>query len=225
MAPQVKALLIDAAGTLLIPSERCADVYLRYGRKYGCDLSEPEILQRFRSAYNTPWTDTQQRYVGDGRPFWRWIVSESTGCNDERLSEEVYDYYARAEAWKLAPGTHHALNLLRASGLRLAVVSNFDTRLKPILEDLGIAHMFDTVVVSAEVGVEKPNPMIYEAALDRLRLSPSQVVHVGDDRRNDVWGARDAGITAWLWGVDVHSFQDVANKLLFGKKAGEEDDE
>ena len=48
MAPQVKALLIDAAGTLLIPSERCADVYLRYGRKYGCDLSEPEILQRFR---------------------------------------------------------------------------------------------------------------------------------------------------------------------------------
>jgi hypothetical protein len=48
MAPQIKALLIDAAGTLLIPSERCADVYLRYGKKYGCNLSEPEILRRFR---------------------------------------------------------------------------------------------------------------------------------------------------------------------------------
>lgn len=224
MAPQIKALLIDAAGTLLVPTERTADVYLRYARKYGVKLTEQEVLQRFRSAYNTPWADSRQRYVGDGRPFWRFIVAESTGCSDERMFEEVYDYYARPEAWRLAPGTSEALNRLRAAGVRLAVVSNFDTRLRPILRELGVGHLFDAVVVSAEVGVEKPNPVIYEAALKELALKPGEVIHVGDDRRNDVWGARDAGITAWLWGVDVKNFKDVANKLLLGRRGDEEDE-
>lgn len=130
---------------------------------------------------------------------------------------QVYQYYAHPDAWVLAPGAAAALARMRSAGLRLAVVSNFDTRLRPILLRLGIAHMFDAIVVSAEVGVEKPNPLIYEEALLRLGCGPSDVVHVGDDRRNDVWGARDAGVNAWLWGVDVRSFQQVADRLLLGK--------
>jgi FMN phosphatase YigB (HAD superfamily) len=43
-------------------------------------------------------------------------------------------------------------------------------------------------------------------------VKPEEAVHVGDDRRNDIWGARDAGCDAWLWGSDVHSFKEV---LLF----------
>ena len=44
------------------------------------------------------------------------------------------------------------------------------------------------------------------------------MVHIGDDRRNDIWGARDAGITAWLWGQDVKSFEEVADKVLKGDR-------
>lgn len=62
-----------------------------------------------------------------------------------------------------------------------------------------------------QVGVEKPCPLIFEQACERLGLNPHEVVHLGDDRRNDLWGARDAGITAWLWGSDVHSFEEVRN--------------
>ena len=40
-------------------------------------------------------------------------------------------------------------------------------------------------------------------------MRPEDALHVGDDRRNDVWGARDAGCDAWLWGSDVHSFKEV----------------
>lgn len=215
--PRYRAVLIDAAGTLLVPSENTAEVYLRYGRKYGVELKTNDVLQRFRRAYNTPWRDSRLRYVGDGRPFWRYIVEQSTGCDNEAMFEEVYQYYAHPDAWVLAPGAAAALARMRAAGLRLAVVSNFDTRLRPILLRLGIAHMFDAIVVSAEVGVEKPNPLIYEEALLRLGCGASDVVHVGDDRRNDVWGARDAGVNAWLWGVDVKSFQQVADRLLLGK--------
>lgn len=69
-----------------------------------------------------------------------------------------------------------------------------------------------------QVGVEKPCPLIFEEACEKLALDPHEVVHLGDDRRNDVWGARDAGITAWLWGTDVMSFEEVAEKVLTGDR-------
>jgi len=51
--------------------------------------------------------------------------------------------------------------------------------------------------------------MIFLKACDLLGVDPEDAVHVGDDRRNDIWGARDAGCDAWLWGSDVHSFTEV----------------
>lgn len=162
--------------------------------------------------------------MGDGRPFWRHIVAQATGCHHEQMFEDIYDYYARAEAWQVAPGATAALASLRRAGVKLAVVSNFDTRLQPLLKELHMEHLFNAVVVSAEVGAEKPNPVIFEAALERLGLSCDEVVHVGDDRRNDLWGARDAGICAWLWGSDVHSFDQVADMVLSGTGAKDDDD-
>lgn len=60
-----------------------------------------------------------------------------------------------------------------------------------------------------QVEAEKPNPTIFLKACELLGVKPEDAVHVGDDRRNDVWGARDAGCDAWLWGSDVHSFKEV----------------
>eukprot|EP00887_Chlorella_sp_A99_P004694 scaffold4.g4694.t1 len=212
MVPPFRGLLVDAAGTLLLPSEPAAEVYLRYAARYGCCLTADQILQRFRVAYNTPWPDSairrgQQRdvlkrgwYVEDGRPFWRFIVRESTGC--EAAFEEIYEYYARGEAWTLAPGAVACLQRMRDAGMRIALVSNFDTRLRRIMAEMGLNRLFDAVVEA-----EKPNPRIFEAACAALGLPPEACVHVGDDRRNDVFGARDAGCFAWLWGQDVHSFR------------------
>ena len=60
-----------------------------------------------------------------------------------------------------------------------------------------------------QVAAEKPNPTIFLKACDLLGVKPEDAVHVGDDRRNDIWGARDAGCDAWLWGSDVYSFKEV----------------
>lgn len=64
-----------------------------------------------------------------------------------------------------------------------------------------------------QVEAEKPNPTIFLKACELLDVKPEDAVHVGDDRRNDIWGARDAGCDAWLWGSDVHSFKEVANRI------------
>jgi phosphoglycolate phosphatase-like HAD superfamily hydrolase len=60
-----------------------------------------------------------------------------------------------------------------------------------------------------QVAAEKPNPIIFLKACELLGVKPEEAVHVGDDRRNDIWGARDAGCDAWLWGSDVRSFKEV----------------
>lgn len=65
-----------------------------------------------------------------------------------------------------------------------------------------------------QVAAEKPNPTIFIKACELLGVKPEDAVHVGDDRRNDLWGARDAGCDAWLWGSDVHSFKEVCSELL-----------
>ncbi|GFR52948.1 hypothetical protein Agub_g15610 [Astrephomene gubernaculifera] len=256
--PCYRAVLVDAAGTFLMPSEPITDVYLRYARPHGCRLSDNEVLQRFRRAYNTPWGTSSLRYVGDARPFWQNIVEQSTGCNNPEVSEAIYEYYSRAEAWYVTPGAVEALQRLKSAGLLLAVVSNFDTRLRPLLRELGVEKLFDAVIVSAEVHAEKPNPVIFDTAVRTLSaaavtrgtaamsgcgsplapaaaqaaaaqrggaiatdfapLFPEQVVHIGDDRRNDCWGARDAGLTAWHWGYDVRSWEEVADRVLLGSQ-------
>lgn len=209
-----KALLVDAVGTLVVPSQPMAQIYRQIGEKYGVEYSEREILNRYRWAYEQPWGRSRLRYVDDGRPFWKYIVSSSTGCSDSQYFEELYNYYTTEKAWHLCdPEAGKVFQALRKAGVKVAVVSNFDTRLRPLLKALKCDHWFDAVAVSAEVEAEKPNPMIFLKACEFLGVQPEDVVHVGDDRRNDIWGARDAGCDAWLWGSDVKSFKEVAQRI------------
>ncbi|XP_028107024.1 haloacid dehalogenase-like hydrolase domain-containing protein 3 isoform X1 [Camellia sinensis] len=205
-----KALLVDAVGTLVLPSQPMAQI----GEKYGIQYSETKILNRYRKAYEQPWGRSRLRYVNDGRPFWQYIVSSSTGCSDSQYFEELYNYYTTKKAWHLCdPDAEKVFKTLRNAGVKLAVVSNFDTRLRPVLRALNCDYWCDTVAVSAEVEAEKPNPTIFIKACELLGVKPEDVVHVGDDCRNDIWGARDAGCDAWLWRSDVHSFKENMEEL------------
>lgn len=209
-----KALFVDAVGTLVVPSQPMAQIYREIGEKYGVEFSEDEILSRYRRAYEQPWGKSRLRYVNDGRPFWQYIVSSSTGCSDSEYFEELYNYYTTEKAWHLCdPEAEKVFKALREAGVKVAVVSNFDTRLRPLLRALNCDHWFDAVAVSAEVAAEKPNPTIFLKACELLGVEPEDAVHVGDDRRNDIWGARDAGCDAWLWGSDVLSFKEVAQRI------------
>jgi len=90
------------------------------------------------------------------------------------------------------------LAVLRAAGLKLAVVSNWDVSLGEVLEGVGIAELLDCVVTSAEVGAAKPDPAPFERALECLGLGPEEVVHLGDSPELDLPGAAAAGIEAIL---------------------------
>ena len=82
-------------------------------------------------------------------------------------------------------------------GLSLAVVSNFDQRLIGLLEALGLAELFEAVVVSSVVGAAKPDPRPFHQALQALQLPPEAVWHIGDSPEDEA-GARASGVRCLL---------------------------
>jgi HAD superfamily hydrolase (TIGR01549 family) len=91
-----------------------------------------------------------------------------------------------------------ALGDLRERGLKLVVVSNWDSSLALVLERCGLLDLVDEVVTSAGSGASKPDPAIFAAALDRAGCDAPDVIHVGDTTEEDVAGARAAGVRALL---------------------------
>jgi HAD superfamily hydrolase (TIGR01509 family) len=126
----------------------------------------------------------------------------------------------------VAEHSAEALGRLRNAGLRLGVVSNSDGRVEQALDAAGLREYFDVVLDSALVGVEKPDPRIFHAALDALGVAPEEALYVGDLYEVDILGARAAGMDAVLLvksedGTSRNcrttpSIHDLVNDLLSG---------
>jgi putative hydrolase of the HAD superfamily len=112
--------------------------------------------------------------------------------------DDVLEALLAAIRFRAYPEVPDVLARLRESGARLAVVSNWDVSLHDVLERTGLRPLVDAVVISAELGVAKPDPAIFRAALDRLGAAAEGAVHVGDSLEHDVAGARAAGLEAVL---------------------------
>jgi putative hydrolase of the HAD superfamily len=97
------------------------------------------------------------------------------------------------------------LTALRRRGLRTGVISNFDYRLPPLLDALGLTLLLDAVVLPADAGAAKPEAAIFQLALDRLGVAATDAVYVGDDADDDVAGATRAGLRA----IDVGRIGDL----------------
>lgn len=203
----LKAVLLDAAGTLFHVRGSVGAVYAAVAAQHHVTVASQEIERRFRAAFRRmpplafPEASPAQLPQCE-LDWWRQVVA--TAFSGERFVDfeaffrELFEYFADAAAWALFPDTQPALAALKARGVRLGLVSNFDGRLVPICRGLGIADSFDVIVMSGRAGYAKPDPRIFRLALDGLGVQPSEALHVGDSPSDDIAGATAAGLRALL---------------------------
>ena len=205
--PRPRGLLIDAMGTLLEPAVPVALTYAQSAAAVGITISPERIGPAFKKAYqaapplafpdqSVKSLDHQEKEwwlscVGDtfqqaGQPLDHTVL--------RKLTRQLFYHYASPEAWVVPEDVPRCLRRWHGAGLKMAVVSNFDSRLDSLLETLWLRHWFTAVVISSRCGVAKPDPRLFHLALERLGLSPHEVWHLGDDANADLQGARAAGI-------------------------------
>jgi putative hydrolase of the HAD superfamily len=132
------------------------------------------------------------------RAFFENVASRLSVPDPPALVAALEDVPFDPSAYAAFPDAGPALRTLRERGLRLGVVSNGDRAVEAILERLALRPLLDEVVVSADVGVGKPDPTIFEHALARLGVGASETVYAGDDPALDVAAAEAAGLTGVL---------------------------
>ena len=126
--------------------------------------------------------------------------------------EALYDHFESPGTWEAAPDAHEVVQWV-SSRYRCAVLSNFDSRLKRILEDLDLLAHFESVFLSCEIGASKPDPRIFRAAHEGLRVAPARILHVGDDPECDWRGAEEAGFLHFRVGKGGSELSGLIDEL------------
>ena len=196
MLNEIKAVTLDAAGTLLEPWPSVGDVYARVAEECGIGPVSPgELNRRFAKTWKG------KRGFDYSRLAWRKIVEQTfAGLTPLKPAffDHLYDEFAQPRCWRVYDDVAPALEKFRARGLKIGVISNWDERLRPLLAQIGLAPYFDAVVVSAELGVHKPARAIFDHAANTLQTAPEKILHVGDSLDEDFTGARAASFEAAL---------------------------
>ncbi|MGE0684692.1 MAG: HAD family hydrolase [Candidatus Binatia bacterium] len=194
----ITTILFDAGGTLVHTDLRFIHKLLRQAgitatlqviRRAEC-ASKQAIDRRMEAAAVD--TDETRRH-----PYFAAML-EHLGIGQDQaahLLRRIEAEHQHANLWRLMrPSTPQILQELRSRGLVLGVVSNSDGRIRSVLAQCGITDFFQVVIDSHDVGMEKPDPRIFQFALDTTKARPEQTVYVGDIYSIDVVGAERVGM-------------------------------
>jgi len=212
-AETISAVAFDAGGTLIYCDPSPAEIYATQLSRHGRTVRAEDVGPVFKQAWaemqrrTAPGRDRYSSAPGGERAWWGEFVQEVLKRLDhdapwEPLLHDLYAAFSDREVWQAFPETAATLSDLKARGVSLAVISNWDRRLPEILRALDFIDVFDVVTVSAIEGVEKPAPEIFQKTLDRLGVAAANTIHVGDSPLEDYAGAEAAGLQALL--IDRH---------------------
>lgn len=213
--PSIRAITFDVGGTLIEPWPSVGHVYAEVASRHGMKAC-PELLNRnFAAAWKAK---------GDFRHTksdWAELVQKTfaglSGPPPKVFFNELYTRFAQPDAWRVFDDVLPALELLAKRRMRLAVISNWDERLRILLPALKLERFFEAIVVSCEVGRTKPSPLIFKRAAEILGVSPEEILHVGDSFEEDITGGERAGFKAiWLRRNDIAASRSQSVTSLKG---------
>jgi putative hydrolase of the HAD superfamily len=214
----IKAIFFDALGTLFYLTRTVGDHYAAVGAEIGLKLDADKLDRAFVSAGNhmPRRTAIAGPRENDDKHWWRELVDlvldqvapSLSKFDRDNFFEIAYEHFGEASVWELYPEVPDVLEQLHPR-FQLAVISNFDGRLRFILQHLGISKFFTHIFISSEIGADKPDPEIFRRALKLIDLKPNEVLHVGDDPERDWKAANAAGLSVFRLDRPKNSLRDL----------------
>ena len=206
MRPEV--VTFDCAQTLLNVDWQPAVLAVKAARRAGLEFEMAPAAEIYERKLRTRWPDYKElNKTRDEKVlarFWRELTDDwlTEALLDAGKTDDVVEHAndllfgEGSEVFQLYDDVVPCLETLRENGFTLAVVSNWDNSLHRTLRMFGLTDYFEQVVASLEEGVEKPDPRLFQIALDRLGVEAANALHVGDSPLDDWQGATDAGMRA-----------------------------
>jgi len=194
----IRAVSFDVGGTLIEPWPSVGHVYAGVAGRFGITGIEPEHLNRqFAIAWKA------RREFDYSREAWRELVNHAfAGLSPDPPNaacfDAMYEVFATVDPWHVFGDVRPTLAAVRARGWKLAIVSNWDERLRPLLRKLDLCECFDAIIISHEASFTKPAQAIFQCAAAALNLPAETILHIGDSRAEDFDGARAAGMRSLL---------------------------
>jgi FMN phosphatase YigB (HAD superfamily)/sugar phosphate isomerase/epimerase len=202
MTNQIEAILFDMGGTLRSTTMRLPEVDKEKIHEMivllGMDIDEAELIELLHEHARDyrNWAKKTLLELNEVELWTRWMLPD---CPSDQVSQLALQL---SQLWRDATGRHvvfpetqETVLALFRRGYRLGLVSNTTSSVEAprVLQELGIAGCFDTVVLSCDVGIRKPDPSILLMAAERMGIRPEYCVYIGDQPRRDVAAAREAG--------------------------------
>ncbi|HNW36107.1 MAG TPA: HAD family hydrolase [Candidatus Ozemobacteraceae bacterium] len=206
MKSQIKGIFFDMGGTLVFPDP--VRISAAFRSHLGVSVTKEQCLEAIHAA--TVSLDRQLEVPSQKPGDWwiQYFTAILAHCSSGKMPAEDSTAAAfeslRAEhkvhnLWSyFDPETEELLNWLDDEGFFLGIISNSDGRVKAQLREAALIDRFEFVLDSHEVGVEKPDAGIFKMALDASRLSPEEVLYIGDFVYIDGIGASRAGLLALI---------------------------
>ncbi|SER10063.1 putative hydrolase of the HAD superfamily [Gracilibacillus ureilyticus] len=190
----IKAALFDLDGTLLnrdLSVQRFIETqYDRFSGKLS-HISKLQYANRFISLDNKGYVWKDKVYQQLIREFHLTDITWQ-----ELLEDYVEQFHHCCVPY---PNLLTTLEILKNSNIKIGMISNGKTDFqRRNIEALNISHFFDQIIISEEAGLKKPDPMIFQLALDKLRVKSYESVFVGDHPLNDIEAAQKCGIKG-IW--------------------------
>jgi len=207
-----KIIFLDAAGTLFDVRGSVGEVYGQLAQNFGVKVNSEQLNAAFFQSFvgSTPMAFPGIELAKIPQLEFEWWLAVAAKAfqiagvyhqfaDFPHFFAELYAHFATAEPWFVYPDVLPALNRWQKQGIELAVVSNFDSRLYPVLKALNLAEYFTSVTISTEVGAAKPQSQIFTVALQKHNCLAENVLHIGDSFKADYCGAKNSGLNAiWL---------------------------
>lgn len=195
----VKLITFDAGNTLVYAYPSLGEIYSTVSREFGAEIAPEKFMRGFGPAYAPGARDEEDRAM------WRRITRSIYSAIDELRPvefdawfERLYERFGKSDAWRTFDDVAATLPELRRRGVKLGLISNWDSRLRSIVAGLGLAEFLSVIKISSETRARKPDPLMFRQAEAEAGVAPFEALHVGDLVSEDIAGAHTAGWHAVL---------------------------